>query len=51
MVLLDRHAYEIHRPAPGDWLFVGAAVLVLLALGILPVVLLVWLAGLVRSYV
>jgi hypothetical protein len=49
MVLLDRHAYEIHRPASGDWLFVGAAVVVLVALAVLPALLLVWLIGVVRS--
>jgi len=43
MVLLDRHAYEVHRPAAGDWLFVGAAVLILAGLAILPALLLAWL--------
>ena len=43
MALLDAHAYELRRPAPGDWLFVVAAVLILAALAILPTLALAWL--------
>jgi hypothetical protein len=41
--LLERHAYEVHQPAGGDWLFVGLAVLVLAALAVIPALLLGWL--------
>ena len=43
MVLLEQHAYEVHRPAPGDWLFVGAAVVILVTLAIVPPLVLGWL--------
>ena len=43
IVLLDQHAYEERKPAAGDWLFVGLAVLLLAALAILPVLALIWL--------
>jgi hypothetical protein len=49
MVLLDRHAYELRRPATGDWLFVGAAILVLAGLAILPALVLVWLVNVFRN--
>ncbi len=49
MVLLDRHAYEVHGSAPGDWLFVGAAIALLVALAILPMALLIWLINAVGS--
>lgn len=47
MALLERHAYEIARPAPGDWLFVGAAAVILAALAIVPPLLLAWLVSLI----
>ena len=50
MVLLDRHAYEVHRPAPGDWLFVSGAVAILVALAVLPALLLLWLINGVGSH-
>ena len=43
MVLLEQHAYEVQRPAPGDWLFVGVAVVILAALAIIPPLILGWL--------
>ncbi len=43
MVLLEQHAYEVQRPAPGDWLFVAAAALILATLAMLPPLLLWWL--------
>ena len=43
MALLDRHAYEERRPEPGDWLFVSAMTLVLLAIAAAPILLLWWL--------
>jgi hypothetical protein len=43
MALLERHAWEVTRPAPGDWLFVGAAALILAGLAVLPALALAWL--------
>jgi Sec-independent protein secretion pathway component TatC len=43
MVLLEQHAYEVQRPAPGDWLFVGVAAVILTALAIIPPLILGWL--------
>ena len=43
--LLERHAYELHAPAAGDWLFVGLAVLILAAVAIVPPLILAWLVG------
>ena len=36
MALLDRHAAEEHPAAPGDWLFVAAMILVLVAIALIP---------------
>jgi hypothetical protein len=36
MALLDRHAYEEHRPTPGDWLFVLVMVLLLIVIAAVP---------------
>jgi hypothetical protein len=49
MDLLERHAFE-ERPADtGDWLFVGAAVIVLVGIAVVPALLIGWLvASLVR---
>ncbi len=43
MALLDRHATEERRAAPGDWLFVLVMILLLLAIAAAPIVLLFWL--------
>jgi hypothetical protein len=43
MALLERHAYGERRPAPGDWLFVTFAVLVLLAIAVTPFFVIGWL--------
>ena len=52
MALLERHAYEEHRPAPGDWAFVGVCVLLLVGIAVVPFLFLGWainvVAGLVR---
>jgi hypothetical protein len=45
IALLDRHAYEEHRPAAGDWLFVSAMIAILVAMAILPIAFGVWLLG------
>jgi len=36
MALLDRHAAEEHLAAPGDWVFVAAMILVLVAIALIP---------------
>ena len=46
MALLERHAYEEHRPTAGDWAFVVVAIAILLALAALPFVVLGWLISL-----
>ena len=43
MALLDRHATEERRAAPGDWLFVSAMTVLLLAIAAAPIGLLLWL--------
>jgi hypothetical protein len=42
-VLLEEHAFEERSPSAGDWLFVVALVVGLVALAALPIVLGVWL--------
>jgi hypothetical protein len=46
MALLERHAYEEHRPSAGDWAFVIAAIATLLLLAALPFVVFGWLISL-----
>jgi hypothetical protein len=36
MVLMERHAYEEHRPSAGDWIFVTAMIGTLLVLALVP---------------
>jgi hypothetical protein len=43
VALLERHAYQEHRPAAGDWLFVSAMILILLIIAITPFFLFGWL--------
>lgn len=38
MRLLERHAYEERRPAPGDWLFVALMILLVLVVAAVPLV-------------
>jgi hypothetical protein len=42
VTLLERHAAHIRKPGPGDWLFVGAVLAILLMCALLPVLLLAW---------
>ena len=49
MVLLERHALEERPPSAGDWLFVGALVVLLLAVAALPFLVAGWMiSSLVR---
>jgi hypothetical protein len=45
MVLLERHAYEEHRPSAGDWLFVSAMIAILILLAVTPLLLLGWIGS------
>ena len=49
LVLLERHAYEEHRPSAGDWLFVGAMILLLLVLAAVPFLLLGWITSVIAG--
>ena len=42
LALLERHAYEEHRAAPGDWVFVSAMILLLVLLAVAPFLLAGW---------
>jgi hypothetical protein len=41
--ILERHAYEEHRPSAADWLFVAVTIVLVLIIAITPFVLAVWL--------
>jgi len=49
VALLERHAFEEHRPSAGDWLFVLGTTLALLAIAIAPFFLFGWLIRTVLS--
>ena len=42
MALLERHAYEEHRPSAGDWVFVAAMIVMLLVIAVTPFLLAGW---------
>jgi hypothetical protein len=52
MALLERHAYEEHKPSAGDWAFVAVSVVLLVVIAAVPFLLLGWaidlIAGLFR---
>lgn len=50
MALLEQYAEQEHRTSAGDWLFVTAAILVVLALAAIPFVLAGWMIGAIRQY-
>ena len=50
MALLERHAFEERRARAGDWLFVAVAVVVLIAIGVVPLLLAGWLLHLVGRW-
>lgn len=43
MALLERHAYEEHRPSLGDWAFVLAMIAIVVVLAAVPFVIAAWL--------
>ena len=49
MALLERHAYEEHRPSARDWLFVSAMIAILVVLAVMPLLLLGWMTSLVAG--
>ena len=49
MALLERHAYEEHRPSSGDWAFVAACVALLVMIAAVPFLLLGWAINLVAG--
>ncbi|HVG70962.1 MAG TPA: DUF4112 domain-containing protein [Vicinamibacterales bacterium] len=52
LALLERHAYEEHKPSAGDWAFVAVCVALLVVIAAVPFLLLGWaidlIAGLFR---
>lgn len=42
MALLEAHAFEHRAPAAGGWLIVGAAVVLLVAMAVLPALAVAW---------
>lgn len=47
LALLERHAQEEHAASPGDWLFVVAMMLVLIAMAAVPIVIAGWLVAVI----
>lgn len=45
MDLLERHAFEERPAGTGDWLFVGAALVVLVGIAVVPALLIGWLVA------
>jgi hypothetical protein len=43
--LLEQHAYEVRPPSAGDWLFVSAILLALLAVALVPLAVMYWIAS------
>jgi len=50
IALLERHAYEQRRPTAGDWLFVIAAIGLLVIIASVPFLLAGWLIGVVSGF-
>ena len=50
IALLERHAYEQRRPTAGDWLFVIAAIGLLVIIASVPFLLAGWLIGVVWGF-
>lgn len=49
MALLDRHAYEEHKPSAGDWAFVAMCVALLIVIAAVPFLLLGWAVNLIAG--
>jgi hypothetical protein len=49
MALLERHAYEEHRPSPSDWAFVAVCVGLIVLIAAVPLVLLGWAMNMVAG--
>jgi len=47
--LLEQHAFAGRQTTAGDWIFVGVMIGAVVALAVLPVVLLVWVIGIVSE--
>jgi hypothetical protein len=45
LALLDRHAHEEHPASAGDWLFVVAMILLVVAIALIPFLILGWLVA------
>ena len=50
MALLERHAYEEHRPTAGDWAFVIAMIVVVILLAAVPFIVAGWLISWAAGY-
>ena len=50
MALLELHAVQARRPGAGDWLFVTALTLVVLAIAAIPVLIVAWLVAAIGQY-
>jgi hypothetical protein len=48
MALLERHAHQTRPPSPGDWLFVGAIIVAIIAVALVPLVVVYWLLEALR---
>jgi hypothetical protein len=51
LALLERHAYEEHRASAGDWLFVVAMILLVVAIAAVPFAVAAWLISWMVGYV
>ena len=51
LALLERHAYEEHRASAGEWLFVVAMILLVVAIAAVPFAVAAWLISLMVRYV
>jgi hypothetical protein len=43
--LLEEHAYEVRPPSAGDWLFVSAILLAILAVALVPLAVMYWIGS------
>ena len=49
MALLERHAYEEHKPSAGDWAFVAMCVALVVVIAAVPFLLLGWAVNLIAG--